>query len=384
MSKNNIKYGVVIIGCMLVLGGCQKSPEVITDNEIPHAQSSLENEIQGIVDMESEAKWGTSGEYYEGIIGTEGNGIRINASIPRLPEKVYQFSQSQSTLLQKEDLIALIGSQSDSVKDITEDYLEEIKAFNNSHSKDDFEFSSSSLGDGTVIKLIDNEKETLLNGTSVQYVDITRNARCQNIYKTAKETFISLENKDIEEFSASSAKQMLMEKLQTIGITEINLYETICYESDDLLFYEINFTPSYHGIGIAHEFGQVVSEEVFPTGRAWIAEDGVASFYLDSFCGEITRKREIEKLLDFAQLETVLNKYLEGNTLQASTQVEMSQIAFEYYPIYKETELECIPVWHIYIPVSQWMEAEYANVIIQGAAWNIYVNAVTGELEKVE
>ena len=382
MKKSNLICGTVMIACMLTLGGCQKSPDVSENGEILHAQSSLENQIESIVDMNLGS--GTSGEYYEGIIGTEENGIRINASIPKLPETVYQFSQIQSSLLQKDDLILLIGSQSDSVQDITEDYLDEVKAFTNSQSMDDFNFGSTSFGDGTVIKLTNHEQEALLNGTSVQYADIALKAKCQSIYNTGKETLITPDNIDNEEFSAGIAKQMLMDKLQTIGITEINIYEIICYEGSDILFYQINFTPSYDGISVAHVFGQTNVGDVFPMGTAWISKDGVAAFFLDFFCGDITEKKEIDKILDFTQLETVLNKYLEENILQGSTQVEMSEIAFEYYPVYKETKLEYTPVWHIYIPMNQWIETEFEKVSNKEAAWNIYVNAVTGELEKVE
>ena len=48
------------------------------------------------------------------------------------------------------------------------------------------------------------------------------------------------------------------------------------------------------------------------------------------------------------------------------------------------------PAWHIYIPLKDMMESlesgdqAWQQAVENGGAWNIYLNAVTGELIKVE
>lgn len=162
------------------------------------------------------------------------------------------------------------------------------------------------------------------------------------------------------------------------------------YELDGTAFYELLFTPSYGTIGVASEFGQIVAGEVHPGGTAWIMEDGIATMNLENYCGKIMERSETGNVLTFPQVTDILEKYLENNTLCGSSEAKLTQAELVYYPTLQESELILTPAWHIYIPLHEmemaleagdkaWQEAAGA-----GAAWNIYLDAVTGKMIKVE
>lgn len=386
MKKNRVGILIVVFMVMAVLGGCKKAPEVSDDRGMKHAQSSEEKEIQKIVEEGKGEENIAPGESVQCSIGTKENGIKIDAKLPAVPEHVYQVTLCASDRLNKNVLETLLDSKNGNIKDVTKECLEEEEKENSSQSKEDSEFLISSFGDGTFMKLTDGEKEVLLQGnTSVYYSDTLLSKRCQKVYKSAKETKISPTKMEYgEKFTANNAKEALLEKLKAVGIKEVHLYEITCYESSDVMFYEMKFTPSYEGMGIASEFGQVSYGEIFPMGQAWITEEGVADIDLENFCGKITEKKKETGMLNVSQIEKILEKYLESHTIQGSMQMELTNMEFVYYPILKDTELELVPVWHIYIPMDRWNETKNEEFISKGAAWNIYLNAVNGKLEKVE
>ena len=181
-----------------------------------------------------------------------------------------------------------------------------------------------------------------------------------------------------------------MEKLAVVDITEIHISRILYYELDGAAFYELIFTPSYETIGVASEFGQIALGEVMPRGTAWITEDGIAAMSLDDYCGKIKEQSENGEILTFSQVTDLLGTYLEKNTFCGNSRAELTQAELVYYPSLRESELILTPAWHIYIPLNEMLEALESNdkawqeAVENGAAWNIYLDAVTGELLKVE
>ena len=175
-----------------------------------------------------------------------------------------------------------------------------------------------------------------------------------------------------------------------MDITEIHFSRALYYELDETAFYELAFTPSYETIGVASEFGQIVLGEVQPRGTAWITEDGIATMRLEDYCGKITEQSENGKILTFSQVTDILGKYLENNTFCGNPKAKLTQAELVYYPTLRESELILTPAWHIYIPLNEMMDAmesgdkAWQETAENGMAWNIYLDAVTGELIKVE
>ena len=67
------------------------------------------------------------------------------------------------------------------------------------------------------------------------------------------------------------AEKILLAKLSKIGMTEIDIYKITKYQYESVTFYEIEFTPSYDGLGVAHEFDSTVMEEFRTVGRRLLA-----------------------------------------------------------------------------------------------------------------
>ena len=149
-------------------------------------------------------------------------------------------------------------------------------------------------------------------------------------------------------------------KLEPLGITEIKPHEIYYYETGDTGFYEIKFTPGYDGVGLAHEFGQMDTTDVIPSAMAWVTQDGVAMLNLKEVLGKVTEQTDTGKVLSFSQVLEILEVYLENNMLCGCTEAKLTQVEVVYYPDYKEPDLVLKP------------------------AWNIYLDAVTGELLHVE
>ena len=111
---------------------------------------------------------------------------------------------------------------------------------------------------------------------------------------------------------------------------------------------------------------------------------------LEDYCGKIMERSEIGNILTFSQVTDILGKYLENNTLYGNSKAKLTQAELVYYPTLWESELILTPAWHIYIPLNEMMDAmesgdkAWQKAVANGSAWNIYLDAVTGKLIKVE
>ncbi len=189
--------------------------------------------------------------------------------------------------------------------------------------------------------------------------------------------------------SVARAREILLEKLAVLGIKEMNIYQAWYYEEDGAAFYDVDFVPSYEGISVAYEFGMTSYGEIHPYGKAWINADGVAFVNLVDFLGKTVEQEDAGKILAFSQVTDILEKYLENETLCGYSQAALTQVELVYYPDYSEPELSLIPAWHIYVPLKEKIDSidrgeVWKDAWEKEAVWNIYMDAVTGELLKVE
>ena len=380
-----------------VLSGCQKAPEASADSDVYHAKSSLEGEVENIVAEEpdgntAETDKAKEGGSYDALVGTEENGIWICAKVPDVPQIVSTLTLRERDDWAAEKLKGLFDSEDANVQDITTEYLAQMEKEFSEMNEDDKPVEWLNFGDDSLMILSDGQKEASFRGnTSVGYVDEILKKSCDAIYKKAPEIDVTRNNEGISaKFSISRMKDILLEKLAVLDIMEIHISRILYYELDGTAFYELVFTPSYETIGVASEFGQIELGEVQPRGTAWITEDGIATMSLDDYCGKITEQSENGKILTFSQVTDILEKYLGNNTFYGNSKAKLTQVELVYYPTLRESELILTPAWHIYIPLNEMMEALESNdkawqeAAEKGAAWNIYLDAVTGELIKVE
>ena len=130
--------------------------------------------------------------------------------------------------------------------------------------------------------------------------------------------------------------------------------------------------------------------EVHPRGTAWITADGIAAMNLENYCGKITEQSETGNILTFPQVTDILEKYLENNTLCGNPRAKLTKAELVYYPTLRDSQLSLKPAWHIYIPLNEMETAletgdkAWQEAADEGAAWNIYLDAVTGIMIKAE
>ncbi len=171
-------------------------------------------------------------------------------------------------------------------------------------------------------------------------------------------------------------------------LTELDIYKITQYQCESVTFYEIEFTPSYKGMGMAHEFGSIASGEIFPSGTAWICEESIVTLSLNACLGKVEAQEKCKAVLSWSQIEKILETYLNSGKINGSNKAVLTEVEFLYYPIFKEDQnkLELVPVWHIYTPMSAWMEhEELAEAFVEhGSVWSICVNAVSGKIVRSE
>ena len=386
---------------VMCLGGCQKAPETSENGEIAHAKSNVEQAVEDVVAQGAENQETSlveQGGFYDNVIGTQENGIWIYAEVPTVSGTVNQLTLQPRDDLNENMLKIFLDSQNGKVQDITQEYLAEQEALLNAPPEevdagDGIETSKpvkmAHFGDDSMLMLSDGERTALFaRNTTANYEDEDLLQDCDRIYKQAPEKNLTWDRENTGvSFSFTQAQEILQKKLEPLGITEINPYEIYYYEADGIAFYEIKFTPSYEGVGIAHEFGQMGTEDVFPDADAWVTAEGVARLHLGEVLGKVTEQVSTGNILGFSQVADILEKYLESNTICGCAEAKLTQVEFVYYPDYKEPQLVLKPAWHIYVPLSVKVESDdaaYAQMLEKDAAWNIYLDAVTGELLQVE
>ena len=383
----NKVLGLAVVTMLMSVGicGCQKASESSANGDILHAKDSVEDEVAAIVNQ-SQSTTQNDVQEINSVIGTKDNVIRIQAQMPDVPQEVKTIVLGENETLTKDVLKEFLGSETGNIKDLSEEAQKEIEQSKAENEQGEERAVFSIFGNAPIYKLSDQQKTASFSyGTGAYYQDELLYEKCATIYKSADETV--LEEADSKNIYME-AEKILLAKLSKIGMTEIDIYKITKYQYESVTFYEIEFTPSYDGLGVAHEFGSIASGEIFLLGTAWICEESIATLSLDDCLGKVETQEKCETVLSWGQIEKILEIYLNSGKINGSNQAVLTKATFLYYPIYKEDEnkLELVPVWHIYTPMSAWMENEELTQAFaaNGSIWSICVNAVSGEIVRSE
>lgn len=385
MRNKVLRLVVVTILMSIGICGCQKAPERSANGDILHAKDSVEDEMAAIVN-ESESAMENDMQEINSTIGTGDNVITIRAQMPDVPQNVYNMVLGENETLTKGVLTEFLGSETGNIKDLSEEAQKEMEQIKEENEQGEERAEYSVFGNAPIYKLSDEQKTASFSyGTGAYYQDELLYEKCSSIYKSADETV--LEEADSKNVFMN-AEKILLAKLSLIGMTEIDIYKITQYQKENVTFYEIEFTPSYEGMGIVHEFGSIASGEIFPSGKAWICEESIATLSLDACIGKVETQEKCETVLSWSQIEKILETNLNNGKINGSNKAVLTEVEFLYYPIYKEDEnkLELVPVWHIYTPMSVWMKnEELAEAFMKnGSIWSVCVNAVSGEIVRSE
>ncbi len=383
----NKVLGLVVVTMLMVVSvcGCQKAPESSANGDILHAKDSVEDEVAAIVN-ESESEMENDMQAINSVIGTGDNVIRIQAQMPDVPQDVYNMVLGENDTLTKDVLKEFLRSETGNIKDLSEEAQREMEQSKADNEQGEERAVFSVFGNAPIYKLSDEQKTASFSyGTGAYYQDELLYEKCASIYKSADETV--LEEADSETVYME-AEKILSAKLSQTGMAEIDIYKITQYQYESVTFYEIEFTPSYQGMGVIHEFGSITSGEIFPSGKAWICEESIVTLSLNACLGKAETQEKCGTVLSWSQIEKILETHLNSGKISGSNKAVLTEVEFLYYPIFKEDEnkLELVPVWHIYTPMSAWMEnEELAEAFVaNGSSWSICVNAVSGEIVRSE
>ena len=382
MRKKILFMTMAAVLCVSTLSGCQKAPEASESNGIQHAQGAIEQQVS---DIAGEMSGQQSGGVYEGTIGTTDNKIKISAEIPTIPENMYRITLEPNDGLDMDTLTAFLDSAGGNIEDTSEELSKEMEAAEIANTTGDEPVFYSLFGDHGALRLSDGNKTAeFARHTCAYYVDNDLREKCFGIYGgDTTETLITPDKMGNGSFSAEKAKEMLMDKLGAVGVSEITIDRIYYTEGSNYSYYEINFSPAYDGIEVDIGHNSYSLGQVCPNGHAFVSKDGVAELTLMDFCGKVVEKEAVE-IISFEQVTKILEQYLDSGMIEADGTMTYNRAELKYYPVpnpaptqheieYK-SELVLIPIWHIYMPLDEYVEGLY-----EGPS-TICINAITGEL----
>ena len=415
MKKKIVKILVLLFVSLTLLTACQKAPEVSSDDEILRAKGLSEDAVEAIVNGEEE---GTSEEAEETadapgemdetvgsgmkavskdteavsvVLGGGESRMKIEAEVAAAPDTVSTLIMQADSSLDEAALRDFLEPQGE-VKDITEKVLAAEEAERQRVAKIDEKLGEGSsmveiagVGDGSLLALTDGNRKAILFGkTGGSYEDALLKEKC---YASAKEEGQKLDIRDMEAgdsaFSLQDAKALLVRKLSFLGIQDIHLSIAYIYGQDGFLFYEMQFSPVVEGIPAADSFGQQDIARVYPEGTAWVCEEGVANVEVWNCCMEQVSEVKNGKILSFSKVQELLETYLDDGSLQCVEDVPFSTVELVYYVKLRDGKLELAPMWSIHMDLEEYVEY-VGQTGRSDLVWNIYIDAVTGELAGAE
>lgn len=413
MKKRIAKILIPFFMSLTLLTACQKAPEVSGDDEILRAKGSSEDAVEAIVNGEEEgaseaaeeAADDTSGETAGSgteavskdteavcvVLGSGESRMKIETEVAAVPDTVSTLIMQADSSLDEAALRNFLEPQGE-VKDITEEVLAAEEAERQRVAEIDEKLGEGSsmveiagVGDGSRLALTDGNRKAILFGkTGGSYEDAQLREKC---YASAKEEARKLDIRDMEAgnpaFSLQDAKALLTRKLSLLGIEDIHLSIAYIYGQDGFLFYEMQFSPVVEGIPTADSFGQQDIARVYSEGTAWVCEEGVANVEVWNCCMEQVSEVKNGKILNFSKVQDLLETYLDDGSLQCVEDVPFSTAELVYYVELRDGKLELVPMWSIHMDLEEYVEYA-AQSGRDDLVWNIYIDAVTGELVVVQ
>lgn len=374
----------VLFAVLFGLSGCQSAPQASSDKDIFRAQEPEESRVQSIaVEQTDVEKNSNAGETIDIVLGEGETAMHIKAAFPAVSEAPGTLIMQADSSLDVEKLKTFLEPQKE-VQDTTQEFLKEREeekqraidaAVAAGESPDGVVVSMGSIGDTDfIIRLTDGNRTIICeNHFFVDYKDDALEEKCRNALQN------EINGGESGAFSIQAAKDLLIQKLSLIGITEISLRETHVFGTDSFCFYEMRFTPSFSGIGTKNP-ASAPAGEILPMGYAWVSMEGVASIELQQYCMQ-EAGREPEQTFGFDRLTEILAIYLEKGDIPCHKDAPYTKLELIYYPVLKEGHLYLVPAWNVGMPLDVYVDeycAEYPDI-----CWDIYINAITGELIEV-
>ncbi len=402
--RRKVRIIIMLFMTVFCLWGCQSEPEASENGDVLHAKSAAEEEAEKIIGQEEASGDEKDGEEISGsgepvsmVIGSGENRMELDAILPEAPEEAASLIMQENHSWDKEMLEKFLEPQGE-VKDITQEKEkereEEERRYIESSMKAGMTEEEARAGivemagigeDGSLVLTDGNRTASLFRHDIIEYEDAAWMEQYYAMHQAGEQkeqkADLSDDKSGISDFPLGEAKRLLMDKLSLLGVREISLEKGYAYESEDFSCYELYFTPSYEGIGAAQAVGQT-NGGIWPNGYAFVCRDGVAKLCLDQYYMEIEGEQDSGAVLSWNQVQELLKAYLENGELQCRDMMPFRYIEFVYYPVFDGEELKLVPVWNIHMDFEEY--CSYTGGDIWDTCWTIYLNAITGEIEKVQ
>lgn len=383
-DKKRLRLILAVFLLLICISGCRAAPEASKDGEVLRAKDDYEDAVSDIIEQTppGSAAPVQGQQHISCLLGEEGNGIRLEADLPGVPGEAGTLTMREDTKLDTESLLAFLEPEAEA-EDISSRLAAELEESRKEAGEE--YIALAQVGSDSLAAFTDGNREAVLsNGASANYEDKRLYDQCRMIHKAGEEWGVDIAGGQDGglSFSLSSAKETLLAKLSAFGIDDVHLYGATAHRSENFEFYELYFTPVWENIAIAHNFGNVSVNDIHPDGYAWICADGAAKINLTDFCLEAAGTESAAPVLSWEQTAALLEVYLESGKINSSVALTLSHIEFVYYPAAKDGVLTLIPAWNVYMTLAEYVERDEA-LLGDDSAWNIYINALTGELISV-
>lgn len=389
MSKSNVKtLGIIAVSILLyALCGCAETPDMEAENGIRYAVEESDENIQSIVEEETDEEDAFLAEVMDGnrcvcSIGNSDYVISIDAEVTGLDVATVSAKTAvpDPDAINRDKVIELFFGGEENV---TETYPEEENSSAQENSGEIGIISQMNSSGGMFLDSADGKIHFYQNAHAGFYYS---NDELISQYKQidTRGSFSEEQDKDISDsYTVSMAEQDLLETLSQILNEEVQILSCkSTYNEAGNGYYEFIFAPMIDGLQVAiNDYSSNADSIVDVYGRAQIGEDGIALIEASNFLWKSSGASEEKEVLSFGKILKLLEQYMNDGKIMGSEKYTFTMVSLAWLPVTEDwTEAELVPVWRFYIPIEELIELEY----VENAPSDICINAVTGEIERWE
>lgn len=366
--------GVIVVA--LIFSGCAQKPNATVQNGILYADEE-NSKIQSIIDEVEDNMGDVSSNLKEATtekddhlvlsVGKDHNILKIDAYIKQ-PQKETISSITVSRSVGKTDQTKLIqqllGGEENARKIVDADAPTE-----------------------TIWESLDGEKKIQLSASDFLY---SNNLLGTQYKKTDMGECHTELDKDISgEYTVADATEEIVEFFREVADTEIAV--STCeatYNDDGEGYYTVRVSPVIAGIPLDIS-GSTNSDQISAEGYITIGKDGIADILTNDFFWKISENSDTgQKCMNVSQAVKVVEQYIEQGLITCTDKVTFRKVYLAWLPEKDENKsIRLIPVWKFYLPNEQIDESGKMDISTareQGAQVDICINAITGEIEKLQ
>lgn len=377
---------VALLLCLL-LCGCADAPDANSNNGISYALTETDREVLNIIENSADTPdTSLENEYFVCSIQAADNILNINAEACKEFKTGYSFLSAEP--------------YPGAVKiDMVEDIF-----FQQGHLvREGMEPVGNELS-GQADKAI----FTAMNSTKTYYLDSSDgnihfcgsdagftycNDELVTLYKQVDFGEVLLEDNNVdisEQFTVKQAEEQIVNTLSEILDMPVKIYSCkTVHNGNGAGYYDFHIVPVLGNHAIAINDLTVNADNVVDVfGRVIIGQEGISQIEATNFLWKSLANGEEENFLSFAKVKTLLQYYMEKDSISASEYITFTKAELVWFPTTNDwSTANLIPVWRFYVPNWERTHLEpniMQNIFEEHIPLDICIDAVTGELVRLE